>query len=37
MQLGKVSLFSALSEPEIGAVTKLAVTRNFPKKYDGFM
>jgi CRP/FNR family cyclic AMP-dependent transcriptional regulator len=31
MVLGKISLFSELSEPEIVAVTKLAVTRNFPK------
>jgi CRP/FNR family cyclic AMP-dependent transcriptional regulator len=31
MVLDKISLFSELSEPEIDAVTKLAVTRNFPK------
>ena len=31
MLLDKISLFSELSEPEIDAVTKLAVTRNFPK------
>ncbi len=31
MLLDKISLFSDLSESEIQAVTKLAVTRNFPK------
>ena len=31
MVLDKISLFSELSEPDLEAVTKLAVTRNFPK------
>ena len=31
MVLNKISLFSGLSEPDLEAITKLAVMRNFPK------
>lgn len=31
MQLDKISLFSELSESDLEAITKLTVTRNFPK------
>jgi len=36
MLLNKITLFEDLPEPDMELITKLAVTRTFPKK-NGFM